>query len=142
MSALYKKILVSLDGSEHSKKACRHATQLAASCGAEIVLVHCYEGPANLIGGEARDSVVAAAQAESRAMLASCGEECQGFGVTSKVVVRSGDPARVIVRVCKEEQCDLIVMGTRGLNEISSIVLGSVSHDVLEYATVPVLLVK
>ena len=142
MSVLYKKILVPLDGSEHSKKACRHATALAVACGSEIILVHCYDGPANLIGGEAREDVVAAAQAESRAMLASCGEECKGFGVSHKVVVQSGDAARVIIRVANEEKCEQIVMGTRGLSELTSLVLGSVSHDVLEYTDVPVLLVK
>ena len=142
MSVLYKKILVPLDGSDHSKKACRHATSLAAACDSELVLVHSYDGPPNLIGGEAREDVVAAAQAESRAMLMSCGDECQNFGVPFKVVVQSGDAARVIVRVAHEEQCGLIVMGTRGLSEIPSILLGSVSHDVLEYTDVPVLLVK
>ncbi|WP_256711219.1 universal stress protein [Paenibacillus sp. FSL H7-0331] len=37
---------------------------------------------------------------------------------------------------------DLIVIGSRGLNAISEFILGSVSHNVVQHAKIPVLVVK
>jgi nucleotide-binding universal stress UspA family protein len=55
---------------------------------------------------------------------------------------RSGDPACVICRVANEEGYDLIVMGSRGIGLISEMLLGSVSHSVIQHANCPVLIVK
>ena len=141
MSAFYKKILVPVDGSGHAERACTHAIGLAGAEG-EIVLLHCYGDLPNLIGGDARDEVVAASEAEGRRYLASCGELCAKANVKYRGIVHKGNPGRIIVQVANEEQCDLIVMGSRGLSDFSGMVMGSVSHRVLEYATLPVLIVK
>lgn len=53
-----------------------------------------------------------------------------------------GDPATEILRHIKKNPTDLLVLGTRGLNAIQEFVMGSVSHKVVKYATVPVLIVK
>ncbi len=141
MSAFYKKILVPIDGSGHAEHACSHAIGLAGTEG-EIVLLHCYGELPNLIGGDARDEVIAASEAEGRRYLAACGELCAKANVKYTGIVHNGNPGRMIAHIAKEEQCDLIVMGSRGLSDFSGMVMGSVSHRVLEYATTPVLIVK
>ena len=50
--------------------------------------------------------------------------------------------AEVIVRYVKDKRCDQIVMGTRGMSGVSSIVLGSVANKVIHVASVPVLLLR
>ncbi|OAT80430.1 universal stress protein [Desulfotomaculum copahuensis] len=49
--------------------------------------------------------------------------------------------ARQIVLVAEEEKADLIIIGTRGRGDLSSMLLGSVSRGVIASSTVPVLVV-
>lgn len=53
-----------------------------------------------------------------------------------------GEPAEVIARYAKEQGCDEIVIGSRGLSGISSMLMGSVASKVIHLATIPVLVVK
>ena len=53
-----------------------------------------------------------------------------------------GDPAEMILRYGKENQCDLIVIGPRKLGAVSSLLLGSVASKVIHLSEIPVLLIK
>jgi nucleotide-binding universal stress UspA family protein len=63
-------------------------------------------------------------------------------GITCEEHLLAGDPAQVIANVAAEERVDAIVMGTRGMGPIKSLVLGSVATKVVHLADVPVTLVK
>jgi len=58
------------------------------------------------------------------------------------VIVRTGSPAEEIVDAAKHVGADLIVLGSRGLNGVRSVLLGSVSDRVLHLAHCPVLVVR
>lgn len=60
----------------------------------------------------------------------------------AKTSTTFGDPAELIVETCKKSKCSEIIMGTRGLNRLAGLVLGSVATKVIHMATVPVTLVK
>jgi len=60
--------------------------------------------------------------------------------VSTKLV--EGRPSNKIVETAKEGNCDIIVMGSRGLGTIKEFFLGSVSDRVADEATCPVLIVK
>jgi nucleotide-binding universal stress UspA family protein len=53
-----------------------------------------------------------------------------------------GEPAEVIARYAKEQGCDEIVIGMRGLSGITSLLVGSVASKLIHLSEVPVLLVK
>jgi nucleotide-binding universal stress UspA family protein len=53
-----------------------------------------------------------------------------------------GVPAEIIAQYARKQDCDQIVMGTRGLGSVGGLLLGSVATKVLALASVPVLLVK
>jgi nucleotide-binding universal stress UspA family protein len=142
MASYYQKILVPVDGSSHAELACRHAVGLARDGGAEILLLHCYGELPMILGGESREEVIAASEKEAGTFLAPCIRYCEEQRMPCRSIIHNGSPGRMIVQVAKEEQCDLIVMGSRGLSEFSGLVMGSVSHRVLEYTDIPVLLVK
>jgi nucleotide-binding universal stress UspA family protein len=56
--------------------------------------------------------------------------------------IEVGHPSERIIAFTKKEECDAIVLGSRGLSGIAEFFLGSVSSKVAQYAGVPVLIVK
>lgn len=63
-------------------------------------------------------------------------------GLNATVELLQGSPAEVILAYAKEHTVDVIVIGSRGLGGIREFVLGSVSHNVVQSARIPVLVVK
>jgi nucleotide-binding universal stress UspA family protein len=59
----------------------------------------------------------------------------------SEVLIREGSPSYVILQQAKETNCDLIIMGSRGLSGIKEF-LGSISHSITQQSSIPVLLMK
>ena len=53
-----------------------------------------------------------------------------------------GEPGPSIVEYANKENVDLVVIGSRGLNKLQEMVLGSVSHKVVKRVNCPVLIVK
>lgn len=63
-------------------------------------------------------------------------------GVLYTFHISVGDPAELIVQFAHDQQCDQIVMGTRGLGSLARLLLGSVASRVIQLADVPVMLIK
>jgi nucleotide-binding universal stress UspA family protein len=63
-------------------------------------------------------------------------------GVPCTAIVEVGDPGPIIAACARGHGCDMIVMGTRGLNAVGKLLLGSVAVKVLHLSHVPVMLVK
>ncbi len=135
---MFGKILVAVDGSEPSARAARLAAQVARMSGGEVVVVHVVEreigrGAAVEPTEEALrlvDDTVEAIRAE--------GASVRGRALPSAI----GGIARTILDAAGEEGAELIVMGTRGLGDFASLVVGSVTHKVLHEAPCPVLVVR
>lgn len=62
--------------------------------------------------------------------------------VKVKITILKGTPGPEIVRYANEKSVDLVVIGSRGLNSLQEMVLGSVSHKVMKRVTCPALVVK
>ena len=138
----YKKLLLPLDGSDNATLACNHAIGLAKTGNLSIVLLHCYgELPATIVG-PTRDEIIALSESEGKAILSPGIQLCKDNGIPCKPIVCCGSPGRSIVTVAQSEGCDLIVMGSCGLSDLSGMVIGSVSHRVLRHATMSVLIVR
>lgn len=63
-------------------------------------------------------------------------------GIVCKVTVFKGLPGPEIVRYANETGVDIVVVGSRGLNSLQEMVLGSVSHKVMKRVNCPALIVK
>lgn len=138
----FRKLLVPVDDSEHSRHAFRYALGLASTQGAHVALLHCYERIPMLIAGEARREVVQEHTRAAEKLLAPYAKRLRDIGVEPALVIKEGDPGEVIVREATSGDYDLIVMGSRGLSDLAGVLMGSTAHHVLTEAGCPVLLVR
>ncbi len=81
-------------------------------------------------------------QSEGQKVLAPVLDKLDTAKVHYVFHISVGDPAYMIAESAKEQGCDQIVMGTRGLSRTPGILLGSIATKVVHLADVPVLLVK
>lgn len=147
---MYKKIMVGLDGSEHSLEAARKAIDLAKKYDAELHLMTVtkeykvsdslrrYLEAENLMGspkyvmGEMTHEICEHAVALAREAEVS----------EIKTAVREGKPARGILSYAKSNKIDLIVLGCRGVGEFEAALLGSVSQKVSLLSDCTVMIVR
>ncbi|WP_238996619.1 universal stress protein [Paenibacillus pinistramenti] len=141
---MFKHLLVPYDGSEHALRALSHAKQLVLSLAEAPKLTVLHVNPDISINeppvGVELDEQIAR---EGEEMLIPVREALAGLPAGScSTIVRHGDPGKIICKSAEQEQADLIVMGTRGLGLVSELLIGSVSHYVIQHASCPVTIVK
>ena len=139
---MYERILVPTDGSEFAKKAQQHALFLAKVSGAEIVAVSVTEN--NFVNGLPLDDEI---YQLNQILNERSEENLKEFDKLNKDnlkithVIREGSPAKVILEVAKEEEIDLIVMGSSGKSGFDRFIMGSVADKVVNSAKCAVLVV-
>lgn len=139
------KILLAVDGSETSLRAVEHVIKRVATAKNEYK-IHLVNVQSPLHGGVS--TFIDAGQLkqyhhdEGMKMLASSREKLDAAGIIYEPHLFVGEPAEVVTRYAKQQGCDEIVIGTRGLSGISSLLLGSVATKIIHLAEMPVLLVK
>ncbi|MEM1540375.1 MAG: universal stress protein [Candidatus Bathyarchaeia archaeon] len=154
---MFSKILVPLDGSEHSLRALDIAIKIAKKFDGKITLIHVYSvsvrpiiapepstlTPAIPVMAPAEYSRVTEAVIEAGARILAQGKErARDEGVEVEAMLREGHVVHEIVKVAEEGRFDLIVMGARGISKIKELILGSVSDGVIRNAPCPVLVTK
>jgi nucleotide-binding universal stress UspA family protein len=139
------KILLPLDGSDVSLGAVRFAIRLIREgLQASLVLANVQE-PATLYEMVVAPDVqvLEKVSAEAGAHALQGGEALLKLaGMAYECEVASGDPAHTIVDIVERLGCDLVIMGASGMGPLRSALLGSVSHEVLHAAGVPVMIIK
>lgn len=139
------KILLPVDGSPAALQAVRHALDLVRQgLQADFVVVNVQE-PANLYEVvTAHDpDVIRQVRSEAGAdLLAGAEALLEAAGAAYESEVAGGDAGHVIVELAERYGCDAIVMGARGVGDLSAALLGSVSHAVVNASPVPVTLVR
>ncbi len=150
---MFKKILVPIDGSDHSEHVLDYAVDLAKKYSAEIKILIVIE-PVVLpgLGFSDESAIITQTQFECQINLQKMYNKTleDVFNKVSKQnpdlkiekQYQNGKPADQIIQVAEEEKFDLIVMGSRGRGKIKGLLLGSVSDRVADHAKCPVLIVK
>jgi len=140
---MYRRILVPVDFSEHGQRAMDHAVALARAVGAEVVLFHAFERPTppKVPATDAKlRAYLAEAVAEARARLEHLAAAQEG--VTVRALTVEGRPADEILAALRDEDCDLVCMGSHGRGALREVLMGSVTERVLHHAPCPVLVVR
>ena len=148
---MIQKILVPIDGSEHSKKAIEFAAGVSQQYGSELYLIHVvahkYIPPEILeyIESEKIEGALGKVSASliSEGIMKTAQNQAKATGLKiAKTMVSRGDPAEEIIKFAKNNDIDMIVIGSRGLGQIKGILLGSVSSKVCHLAECTCVTVK
>ena len=141
------RVLLAVDGSEHSNRATDAVQNLASVT--SLTILHVLDLPRltyPMLGPEiAKDlamTVEQAMRAEGKKVLTRTLTHLSYLSSPVDKRLEEGVPAEMICSVAQEIQADLILLGARGLGRIQELVLGSVSHRVLTHAPCPVLIIK
>ena len=141
-TGLFTKILIATDGSERNKAAVSEAMRIGKACGATVHAIYVADSRAleSAAAGSVAGDAWAMIQSEAAAALAHVKSQVEGVNVETAVL--DGKPAAEIVRYAKEQNIDLIVIGTQGKQGIERFLLGSVAESVIRSAPCRVLVVK
>ncbi|HLR81271.1 MAG TPA: universal stress protein [Bacillota bacterium] len=139
---MYKHILIAADGSEHSQRAAKNAVQIA-QCNPDANIEIVYVFDPNKAKSEALNHWdVEYVGDQRKRRIKSVEEIVSRSGVSYETTVLNGEPRHMLVDYANRNEVDLVVIGSRGLNVLQEMVLGSVSHKVAKRANCPVLIVK
>ena len=137
---MFEHVLVAVDGSPEGSKTVAVAVDLAARYEAQVTVVHVreyerYEGDDVDLGPP-----IPAEQLVEEVVSAFRERGVEAHGELRRIT--AGRTPEQIIDVAKDSGADLIVMGTRGMSEWKSLVLGGVANKVVQHAPCPVLLVR
>lgn len=139
------KILLPVDGSDVSMDAVRFAIRMAQDGLANSMVLANVQEPATLYelmvahDPQVIEEVSTAAGANTLAPAAAL---LQQANIAYESEVAMGDPAHTLIDILENFGCDLVIMGASGMSSLRSALLGSVSHEVLHAANVPVMIIK
>jgi nucleotide-binding universal stress UspA family protein len=147
MKLAVSKVLVGIDGSDHSFRAAQYALEISKKYVAKLIAVTVTYVPAKSRMSQQEAIEVGAGLSEmdkAKTWFESFTQSAKENKIDLKTeLVNSQRPVDyVILEYAEREGIDLIVIGTRGRSGLSKIVLGSVASGIVTYSHSPVLVVK
>ena len=141
-----KPIVLGTDFSPASKAAFAKALELARKEGAELVIAHAYEPPADLSHSGLADDVITAEfentiRRDVQKQLDVALAEARASGVNARGEILAGHAAKQLAKLAETIGAAMVVVGTHGRTGIRKLVVGSVAGQVVAAATCPVLTV-
>ncbi|MEE3953613.1 universal stress protein [Peribacillus frigoritolerans] len=139
---MYKKILLAVDGSENSLRAAKEAVKFASlvnECVIEAVyIVDFTKAKSQVLHAQGKEEL----ELSRRKKIQPVEELLKSNKLTYEMKILHGEPGPTIVDYANNEKFDLVIIGSRGLNSLQEMVLGSVSHKVVKRVKCPVLIIK
>jgi nucleotide-binding universal stress UspA family protein len=139
---MFKNILVAVDGSEHALKAARVAGDIARSMDANLRVVTVYEPLPSYLGEPYLQRAISEGLGHAQSILKEALTEIGSIPGVLETETLEGSVAEAILAILESRNIDLVVMGTRGLGRLASVLLGSQSQKVVQLAPCPVLLMR
>ena len=138
----YRNVLVAYDGSPEADLALAHAVAMAQVYRARLRIAAVVPPPP-LMAWQAPGGMKGMHDAEQKELdgrlRAAADSVPDDLSVTTQLL--DGDPAREVLRIAREGDHDVIVMGSRGRGRVSAALLGSVSNRIMHEAQVPVIVI-
>ena len=139
----YKNILVAVDGSEQSYDALREAIEIAQANDSQLKILYVLNDKlANIPVHLDTMTLYKSVQEHSDYVV----DQVQGYlkdtEVSFEIVRLTGSPKREIINYSKENNIDLIVLGSTGLDAIDRFIIGSTTQYIVNHASCNVIVVK
>ncbi|HEY5702730.1 MAG TPA: universal stress protein [Gammaproteobacteria bacterium] len=140
----YKRILCPVDFSDISTRVLQISADLAKRFGADLHVIHVFQLPATMLEAVYEDPTDMEEEIRQRLndKLNEFVQKTKKPDVKITTGVYEGVPDVEIITSARENQADMIVMGTRGKTGLSHVLLGSVAERVIRNAEVPVMTVR
>lgn len=144
----FSKILVAIhDPRKSADRAVNYAIKVAEDYDARLVILYIIRGDANVQTVNLQSHIIQLKR-EAEAYFIKISEKIHKHSNKENIIrvkteiIASIRIADAIVSYAKDKHIDLIIIGTRGRSKLKSIVLGSVTPDVVRHAHCPVLTVR
>jgi nucleotide-binding universal stress UspA family protein len=150
-----KKILIPVDFSAYSIKVCELGIHYADKVGTDVVIMHAYFSPYfptsipigdtlayRIDDSESAKNLLKRVQIDMDNLSDQLEQRMKAKKlprVKYDCILREGLPEEQIISFCKEFYPMLVVMGTRGKNQKDMDLVGSVTGELIEISTVPIL---
>jgi len=146
-SGVPTRIVVGTDGSATAQRAVDRAVGLARAVGAELIVVSAYLGrpPAGVAAaGISIDAGwVAAAQGAAEQVAREAAEQAKAVGVaTVSYQAVDGEPSETLLLVTQEQDADLLVVGSKGMQSTARFLLGPIANKVSRKVACDLLIVE
>lgn len=135
-------ILLPVDGSEHADRAATYAAKMAAIMGGRVLLLHCHRPFPVKLGEPYFQKAIDKIMHQAGDLLAPFRSILTEKRLDHSELIIEGPPAEKICEIARIENCEMIVMGSRGRSDLKGLLLGSVAHRVLQQAPCPVLVIR
>ncbi|MEW9668939.1 universal stress protein [Ammoniphilus sp. 3BR4] len=145
MLTVCSRIAVPFDNSDLSNRALETAIMLAKQderIELDVLTVVNIPTSVAYYGAYNDDRIREAHLASAKEMMDGVEEKIKDLPNKTRTFVLEGNPAPIIVDFVKQNDSDLVVMGSRGLSGLKEMFLGSVSHYVVQKSTCPVYIIK
>jgi nucleotide-binding universal stress UspA family protein len=136
-----ERILVPVDGSEYSARAVDYSLSCAEQYQSEVILLHCHKPIIGYAVEPDFDDVKGRILEKADQLLSNYKDLYERKGIRHREIISDPPPAQAICQIAKEENIDTIIMGTRGKTDWEGLLVGSVTHKVLQLSPCPVLVV-
>jgi nucleotide-binding universal stress UspA family protein len=139
---MFDNILLAVDGSEHSLRAAKTASDLIRVMKAKTLLVVIYDPVPPYLGEPNLSQAIAARVKESQDVLDEATNTVGEIPAEIHTEMIEGQIAEKIIEVASTRNSDMVIMGSRGRGGLAGALLGSNSQKVVSHATCPVLIVR
>jgi len=138
----YRHVLVAFDASPEAELALAHAVAMAQVYRAKVTIVAVVPPPP-LLAWQAPGGTRGIHEAEQQELDKALRTAADGVpdDLSVRTQLLDGDPARELLRMAREGDFDVIVMGSRGRGRMTAALLGSVSNRLMHDADVPVIVI-
>ena len=137
-----QKILTAIDGSEHSRNIVDKAVEQAKLLDGEIILVYCHRKLPVMMTHAYQEEEISHIMNEAEKLVAPFLQRIEAAGVPVESRLMQEPAGAAISEIARIEKCDLIIVGSRGLTNLASLIVGSVTNRVLQTAPRSVLVVR
>ncbi len=139
---VFGRILVPVDGSELSFKALDVGARLASVMGSGLHVINVFSMPSFSATATEIHALEESKIQERKWVIDRALKAGKTAGVKVKAELLAGNPAEKMLGYIEREKIDLVIMGSSGLGQLQSMVMGSTTYKISHNARCAVLIIK